>query len=123
MSEGAGHHHLCSGSLTLLQAFNRNVLQVEAVVRRVMWLTSQDQTAKVLVFSTWQDVLDLVGHALSTNQHRFAHPRGPAGFKSAIASFRRCACNTFIKCAGSIVSLLLHRVPRSEGWPTKPPLS
>ncbi|KAK9861979.1 hypothetical protein WJX84_007298 [Apatococcus fuscideae] len=39
--------------------------------------------------STWLDVLDLVGHALSTNQQRHAHPRGQAAFKSAISTFRR----------------------------------
>lgn len=64
-------------------------MQVEAVVRRVMWLTSQDPTTKILIFSTWQDVLDLVGHALSTNQLRHAHPRGPASVKAAISSFRK----------------------------------
>ena len=59
------------------------------MVRRVMWLTSQDPSAKILVMSTWLDVLDLVGHALSTNNQRHAHPRGPASFKSAICTFRR----------------------------------
>lgn len=64
-------------------------MQVEAVVRRVMWLTSQDPATKILVMSTWLDVLDLVGHALSTNNQRHSHPRGPASFKSAISTFRR----------------------------------
>ncbi len=36
-------------------------MQLENVVRRVLWLTSQDLTAKLLVFSSWKDVLALVG--------------------------------------------------------------
>ena len=34
--------------------------QLEAVVRRLLWLTRWDATARVLVFSTWKDVLELI---------------------------------------------------------------
>jgi hypothetical protein len=36
------------------------LLQLEAVVRRLLWLTSQDATNRVLVFSTWKDGLELI---------------------------------------------------------------
>lgn len=35
-------------------------LQLEAVVRRLLWLTRQDATNRVLLFSSWKDVLELV---------------------------------------------------------------
>lgn len=35
-------------------------MQLEAVVRRLLWLTRRDATARVLVFSTWKDVLELI---------------------------------------------------------------
>ena len=38
-------------------------MQLEAVVRRIKHLTA-DASAKVLVFSSWSDVLDLLNHAL-----------------------------------------------------------
>lgn len=34
--------------------------QLEAVVRRLLWLTRLDRTTRVLVFSTWKDVLELI---------------------------------------------------------------
>lgn len=34
--------------------------QLEAVVARLLWLTRQDATNRVLVFSTWKDMLELV---------------------------------------------------------------
>lgn len=35
-------------------------LQLENVVRWVLWLSRQDPSAKFLVFSSWKDVLSLV---------------------------------------------------------------
>ena len=35
-------------------------LQLEAVVRRLLWLTRADAGNRVLVFSTWKDVLELI---------------------------------------------------------------
>lgn len=34
--------------------------QLESVVRRVAWLTGQDASTKLLIFSSWKDVLELV---------------------------------------------------------------
>ena len=65
-------------------------VQVEAVMRRIMWLL-RDATAKVLVFSTWVDVIDLMAHALGTNGVRFAYPRSQAKFSRELAAFRSSA--------------------------------
>jgi len=48
------------------------VQQLEAVVRRILWVKAKDPNAKVLLFSEWQDVLDVVEHALTANHITFA---------------------------------------------------
>lgn len=62
-------------------------LQLEAVVRRVLWII-EDVTAKVLIFSTWQDVLELTAHALAANSIPFAYPRGGKNFSADLKRFR-----------------------------------
>lgn len=51
-------------------------MQIEAVVRRLLWVKSKDADAKVLIFSTWHEVLDVVEHALSINKITFARVKG-----------------------------------------------
>ena len=63
-------------------------VQIEAVVRRIKWLTASSSAAKVLVFSTWQDVLDVIAHALDANRLPFAHARGRKGMQAAIQQFK-----------------------------------
>jgi E3 ubiquitin-protein ligase SHPRH len=46
--------------------------KLEAVVRRILWVKAKDPNAKVLLFSEWQDVLDVVEHALTANHITFA---------------------------------------------------
>lgn len=50
--------------------------QIEAVVRRLLWLKSKDQDAKILIFSTWHDVLDVIEHAMKVNRITFARVKG-----------------------------------------------
>ena len=59
-------------------------------MRRILWLL-RDATAKVLVFSTWVDVIDLMAHALGANGVRFAYPRSQAKFSRELAAFRSSA--------------------------------
>ena len=40
------------------------LVQLEAVVRRVLAITRADASARLLVFSQWADVLELLAHAL-----------------------------------------------------------
>jgi hypothetical protein len=42
------------------------LLQVEAVVKTLAKVTSEDPEAKCLVFSTWPDVLDILAAGQST---------------------------------------------------------
>ena len=65
------------------------LLQLEAVVRRIKHLLQQDAAAKVLVFSSWQDVLEVVSHALHTNKLPYAYARGRKAFDSAVADFKQ----------------------------------
>ena len=65
------------------------LLQLEAVVRRIKHLMHQDAAAKVLVFSSWQDVLELVSHALQTNKMPYAYARERKAFDAAVADFKQ----------------------------------
>ena len=67
---------------------NGKSMQIEAVVRRIKWLTSVDVTSKLLVFSTWQDVLEVIAHALRANRLPFAHARGRKAMEVAIKQFK-----------------------------------
>ncbi len=62
--------------------------QIEAVVRRIMWLTRRDAAAKLLVFSTWAEVLLLLEHALKTNEVPYARAKTRKALDAAIADFR-----------------------------------
>lgn len=68
-------------------------MQLEAVVRRIKRLIHKDPAAKVLVFSSWQDVLELVSHALQTNALPFAYAKGRQAFDQAISQFKRPAAS------------------------------
>lgn len=58
-------------------------------MRRIMWLIRDgDPSKKILVFSTWVDVLDLIAHALQANKISFAYPRAGKAFRDAISDFR-----------------------------------
>ncbi|KAG2482055.1 hypothetical protein HYH03_018991 [Edaphochlamys debaryana] len=62
--------------------------KLEAVVRRVKFVLGQDPAAKVLVFSGWADLLDLVGAALGANGVPHALARGRGGMAAALAAFK-----------------------------------
>ncbi|GLI64470.1 hypothetical protein VaNZ11_007743 [Volvox africanus] len=62
--------------------------KIEAVVRRIKFVLEQDATAKVLVFSCWVDLLELVAAALATNAVPHVLARGRASLASALAAFK-----------------------------------
>lgn len=62
--------------------------KLEAVVRRLLWLTRSDATSRVLVFSTWKDLLELLSHALAANGLPHLYPRSAKKFEAAVAEFR-----------------------------------
>ncbi|ERN04198.1 E3 ubiquitin-protein ligase SHPRH isoform X1 [Amborella trichopoda] len=57
--------------------------KIEAVTRRILWIRSTDPEAKVLVFSSWNDVLDVLEHSLGANS--VSHIRMKGGRKSQLA--------------------------------------
>jgi E3 ubiquitin-protein ligase SHPRH len=51
-------------------------LQIEAVTRRILWIKATNHNSKVLVFSSWNDVLDVLEHAFATNNITFVRMKG-----------------------------------------------
>ncbi|MED6124025.1 hypothetical protein PIB30_055145, partial [Stylosanthes scabra] len=50
--------------------------KIEAITRRILWIKATDQNAKVLVFSSWNDVLDVLEHAFAANDVTFIRMKG-----------------------------------------------
>ncbi|GIL56939.1 hypothetical protein Vafri_12224 [Volvox africanus] len=62
--------------------------KIEAVVRRIKFVLEQDATAKVLVFSGWVELLELVAAALAVNAVPHVLARGRASMATALAAFK-----------------------------------
>lgn len=62
--------------------------KVEAVTRRILWIKSSDPKAKVLVFSSWNDVLDVLEHAFNANEITYIRMKGGRKSHVAISEFR-----------------------------------
>lgn len=75
----------CEASVTVQGSYGT---KIEAVTRRILGIKSADPEAKVLVFSSWNDVLDVLEHAFTAND--ITHIRMKGGRKShvAISQFR-----------------------------------
>ncbi|KAL6657357.1 hypothetical protein ACP70R_005137 [Stipagrostis hirtigluma subsp. patula] len=62
--------------------------KVEAVTRRILRITSTDGTAKVLVFSSWNDVLDVLEHSLAANNVSYVRMKGGRKSQAALSQFK-----------------------------------
>ncbi|KAE8601657.1 hypothetical protein XENTR_v10013750 [Xenopus tropicalis] len=62
--------------------------KVEAVVRTLIKIQTQDPGAKSLVFSTWQDVLDIIAKALQDNNLVFSQINGIHKFQENLSAFK-----------------------------------
>ncbi|KAH7548237.1 hypothetical protein JRO89_XS14G0087300 [Xanthoceras sorbifolium] len=62
--------------------------KIEAVTRRILWIKSTDPKAKVLVFSSWNDVLDVLEHAFVANNITCIRMKGGRKSQVAISAFR-----------------------------------
>ncbi|XP_053147143.1 E3 ubiquitin-protein ligase SHPRH isoform X2 [Hemicordylus capensis] len=62
--------------------------KVEAVVRTLKKIQFKDPGAKSLVFSTWQDVLDIIAKALYDNSMVFAQINGINKFQENLSAFK-----------------------------------
>lgn len=56
-----------------------------------MWLLQQGSENRMLVFSTWLEVLDVVGYALKVNAVPHAYVRGPKQLPKAIARLQQAS--------------------------------
>lgn len=52
------------------------ILQIEAVTRRILSIKSTDPEAKILVFTSWNDVLDVLEHAFLANSISYVRMEG-----------------------------------------------
>ncbi|KAM9382694.1 E3 ubiquitin-protein ligase SHPRH isoform 1-T1 [Phaethornis superciliosus] len=62
--------------------------KVEAVVRTLKKIQFKDPGAKSLVFSTWQDVLDIISKALYDNNMIFSQINGISKFQENLSAFK-----------------------------------
>ncbi|XP_077476822.1 E3 ubiquitin-protein ligase SHPRH [Stigmatopora argus] len=62
--------------------------KVEAVVRSLKKIQMRDPGAKCLVFSTWQNVLDIIAKALFDNSMEFSQINGIHKFQENLSSFK-----------------------------------
>lgn len=62
--------------------------KIEAVTRRILWIKSVDPEAKILVFSSWKDVLDVLEHSLRANGIKFVTMKGGSNSDIAIRQFK-----------------------------------
>ncbi|NXX77199.1 SHPRH ligase, partial [Urocolius indicus] len=62
--------------------------KVEAVVRTLKRIQFKDPGAKSLVFSTWQDVLDIISKALCDNNMIFSQINGISKFQENLSAFK-----------------------------------
>mmetsp|Transcript_43057 Transcript_43057/g.77217 ORF Transcript_43057/g.77217 Transcript_43057/m.77217 type:complete len:341 (-) Transcript_43057:346-1368(-) len=74
--------------------------KLEAVVRRVLAILKKDPDAKILLFSSWADVLNLLLHALEANKIPTAYAHGGRSLQAEIARFRGRGRNA--QSAGSV---------------------
>jgi E3 ubiquitin-protein ligase SHPRH len=65
--------------------------KVEAVVRRVLHVLGSDPHSRVIVFSTWLDVLNIVSHALTANAVQHVLGRSRKAFMAALELFKGSA--------------------------------
>ncbi len=62
--------------------------KMEAVVRTLIKIRTDDPKAKCLVFSTWTDVLDILSSALAENNIAFAALHAQGKFKRNLLKFK-----------------------------------
>ena len=65
--------------------------KVEGVVRLMLRIKQANQNAKVLIFSTWVDVLDVIGDAFAQNGITYRALYQHSKFQTNLSSFRRNA--------------------------------
>lgn len=62
--------------------------KIEAITRRILWISSKDPSAKLLVFSSWNDVLDVLEHAFAANSISCIRMKGGRKAHVSISQFK-----------------------------------
>jgi E3 ubiquitin-protein ligase SHPRH len=71
--------------------------KIEAVVCRLKWLIALDPNVKCLVFSEWEDVLDVVSRAIAENCIKCVRAESGPKFSHGVDSFKRNPeCNVLL---------------------------
>nr|TKW36527.1 hypothetical protein SEVIR_2G446300v2 [Setaria viridis] len=78
--------------------------KIEAVTRRILRITSTDRAAKVLVFSSWNDVLDVLEHSLAANKISYVRMKGGRKSQAALSQFKGQLSNISVDKAKRTVS-------------------
>ncbi|KAI4383932.1 hypothetical protein MLD38_009712 [Melastoma candidum] len=91
--------------------------KIEAVTRRILWIKYTEPSAKVLVFSSWNDVLDVLEHALDANGITYTRMKGGRKSHAAISLFRgdeaNAKSNSKVQEAQAISRV--HRIGQEKG--------
>ncbi|KAK7275887.1 hypothetical protein RIF29_17013 [Crotalaria pallida] len=82
--------------------------KIEAVTRRILWVKATDHKAKVLVFSSWNDVLDVLEHAFAANDITFIRMKGGRKAHAAISQFRNGSKSSTSKPIQVLLLLIQH---------------
>ncbi|XP_020226329.1 E3 ubiquitin-protein ligase SHPRH [Cajanus cajan] len=80
-----GSSEKCEASISVKGSYGT---KIEAVTRRILWVKANDHRAKVLVFSSWNDVLDVLEHAFAANNITYIRMKGGRKAHVAISQFR-----------------------------------
>ncbi|XP_054788420.1 uncharacterized protein LOC129294236 isoform X2 [Prosopis cineraria] len=75
----------CESSISVKGSYGT---KIEAVTKRILWIKSTDPKAKVLVFSSWNDVLDVLEHAFAVNNITYIRMKGGRKSHVAISQFK-----------------------------------
>ena len=87
--DGGGTLDAAAGGETKIAVKGSYGSKIECVTRTVLRLLQQDPGSKLIVFSQWSDLLDLVAHAFKANGVAFVHARERRHLAGALDDFRR----------------------------------
>ncbi|XP_051143623.1 uncharacterized protein LOC127260028 isoform X2 [Andrographis paniculata] len=84
-NDSYGAHDKTEASMTVHGSYST---KIEAVTRRILWISSTDPKSKILVFSSWNDVLDVLQHAFAANGISYVRMKGGRKSQIAISQFK-----------------------------------
>lgn len=87
-SSGISSSIACENPETSIPVQGSYSTKIEAVTRRILSIKSTDPEAKILVFTSWNDVLDVLEHAFLANSISYIRMEGGRKSHIAISHFR-----------------------------------